>query len=52
MSELTRRCMVMALTTAAPFAPTDQEAIFVLEPRKDSAARRTPRATSRARRRP
>jgi hypothetical protein len=40
MSELTRRYVVMALATAAPFDPTDRDAAFVLKPWKDPAALR------------
>jgi hypothetical protein len=40
MSELTRRYVVMALATAAPFDPADRESVFVLKPWKDPAALR------------
>ncbi|HEV8583417.1 MAG TPA: hypothetical protein VGT02_00450 [Methylomirabilota bacterium] len=40
MSELTRRYVVMALATAAPFDPTDADGAFVLKPWKDPAALR------------
>ena len=40
MSELTRRYVVMALATAAPFDPADREGVFVLKPWKDPAALR------------
>ena len=40
MSELTRRYVVMALATAAPFDPTDHDGVFVLKPWKDPAALR------------
>jgi hypothetical protein len=40
MSELTRRYVVMALATAAPFDPDDPEGVFVLKPWKDPAALR------------
>ena len=40
MSELTRRYVVMALATAAPFDPTDNDGAFVLKPWKDPAALR------------
>jgi hypothetical protein len=39
-SELTRRYVVMALATAAPFDPTDADGAFVLKPWKDPAALR------------
>lgn len=40
MSELTRRYVVMALATAAPFDPADRDGVFVLKPWKDPAALR------------
>lgn len=40
MSELTRRYVVMALATAAPFDPADHDGVFVLKPWKDPAALR------------
>ena len=40
MSELTRRYVVLALATAAPFDPADREGVFVLKPWKDPAALR------------
>jgi len=40
MSELTRRYVVKALATAAPFDPTDHDGVFVLKPWKDPAALR------------
>lgn len=40
MSELTRRYVVMALATPAPFDPSDRDAPFVLKPWKDPAALR------------
>jgi len=40
MSELTRRYVVMALATAAPFDTADREGVFVLKPWKDPAALR------------
>lgn len=38
MPELTRRYVVMAMATEAPFDPSDPEAVFVLKPWKDPAA--------------
>ena len=40
MPELTRRYIVMAMATEAPFDPHDPEAPFVLKPWKDPAALR------------
>ena len=40
MSELTRRYVVMAMATEAPFDLTDPEGVFVLKPWKDPAALR------------
>ena len=40
MAELTRRYVVMALATEAPFDPADPEGVFVLKPWKDPAALR------------
>src|SRR2546426_2019123 len=40
MSELTRRYVVMALATAAPFDPGDRDGVFVLKPWKDPSALR------------
>jgi len=40
MSELTRRYVVRALATDAPFDPRDPDAAFVLKPWKDPAALR------------
>src|SRR5947207_1666944 len=40
MSDLTRRYVVLALATAAPFDPADREGVFVLKPWKDPAALR------------
>ena len=38
MAELTRRYIVMAMATDAPFDMTDVEGVFVLKPWKDPAA--------------
>lgn len=40
MPELTRRYVVMAMATEAPFDPSDPEGVFVLKPWKDPAALR------------
>ena len=40
MSELTRRYVVMALASTAPFDVEDREGVFVLKPWKDPAALR------------
>ncbi|PYM38792.1 MAG: hypothetical protein DME17_03060 [Candidatus Rokuibacteriota bacterium] len=40
MAELTRRYIVMAMATEAPFDLTDVEGVFVLKPWKDPAALR------------
>jgi hypothetical protein len=40
MAELTRRYVVMAMATEAPFDPLDPEGVFVLRPWKDPAALR------------
>ena len=40
MPELTRRYIVMAMATEAPFDATDPEGVFVLKPWKDPAALR------------
>jgi hypothetical protein len=40
MAELTRRYVVMAMATEAPFDPDDPEGVFVLKPWKDPAALR------------
>src|SRR5262249_62226384 len=40
MAELTRRYVVMALATDAPFDPRDPDGAFVLKPWKDPAALR------------
>ena len=40
MPELTRRYIVMAMATEAPFDATDSEGVFVLKPWKDPAALR------------
>jgi hypothetical protein len=40
MPELTRRYIVMAMASEAPFDPTDPEGVFVLKPWKDPAALR------------
>ena len=40
MRALSRRYLVMALATEAPFDPTDPDAPFVLKPWKDAAALR------------
>jgi hypothetical protein len=40
MAELTRRYVVMALATEAPFDPRDPDGVFVLKPWKDGAALR------------
>jgi hypothetical protein len=40
MPELTRRYVVMAMATAAPFDPSDPDGAFVLKPWKDPAALR------------
>lgn len=40
MPELTRRYVVMALSTEAPFDPEDRDGVFVLKPWKDPAALR------------
>jgi hypothetical protein len=40
MAELTRRYIVMAMATEAPFDPRDPEGVFVLKPWKDPAALR------------
>ena len=44
MAELTRRYVVMAMATEAPFDPLDPEGVFVLRPWKDPAALRALRA--------
>ena len=40
MAELTRRYVVMAMATEAPFDPRDPDGVFVLKPWKDPAALR------------
>jgi len=40
MAELTKRYIVMAMATEAPFDLTDQDGVFVLKPWKDPAALR------------
>src|SRR5688572_2133065 len=40
MAELTRRYVVMAMATDAPFDPKDPDGVFVLKPWKDPAALR------------
>lgn len=40
MPELTRRYVVMAMATDAPFDPHDHDGVFVLKPWKDPAALR------------
>ncbi len=40
MAELTRRYVVMAMATEAPFDPADPDGAFVLKPWKDAAALR------------
>jgi hypothetical protein len=40
MAELTRRYVVMAMATQAPFDVTDPDGVFVLKPWKDPAALR------------
>ncbi len=40
MAELTRRYVVMAMASEAPFDPADTEGVFVLKPWKDPAALR------------
>jgi hypothetical protein len=40
MAELTRRYVVMAMASEAPFDPADPEGVFVLKPWKDPAALR------------
>jgi hypothetical protein len=40
MPELTRRYVVMAMASEAPFDPTDPDGVFVLKPWKDPAALR------------
>jgi hypothetical protein len=40
MAELTRRYVVMAMASEAPFDPADPDGVFVLKPWKDPAALR------------
>lgn len=44
MAELTRRYVVMAMASEAPFDPSDPDGVFVLKPWKDPAALRALRA--------
>ena len=46
MAELTRRYVVMAIATPAPFDVADPEGVFVLKPWKDPAALRALQAYS------
>jgi hypothetical protein len=48
MLELTRRYVVMAMATHAPFDPADPEGVFVLKPWKDPAALHALRAYAEA----